>query len=105
MQFVLTLPDGSKSLVPADWTDFRANKPSVASLIGSPDDLLRLRGLVDALLRRANNLPVISLASQESHAATESELHRHPHSGDVSLGKTRQRTKADRHRDSDAPAR
>jgi len=94
LQFVLTLPDGSKSLVPADWTDFKANKPSVASLIGSPDDLLRLRGLVDALLRRANNLPVISLASQESHAATESELHRHPHSGDVSLGKTRQRTKA-----------
>jgi hypothetical protein len=87
LQFVLTLPDGSKSLVPADWTDFKANKPSVALLIGSPDDLLRLRDLVDALLRRATNLPVISGASQENHAATESELHRHPDSRDVPLGK------------------
>ena len=61
LQFVLILPDGSKSLISADWTDF--NRISGASqapeLIGSLDDLLRLRCLVDALLRRATDVPLI----------------------------------------------
>ena len=56
LQFVLILPDGSKSLIPADWTDF--NNTSDASqaleLVGSLDDLLHLRRLVDALLRVLN---------------------------------------------------
>jgi len=46
LQFVLVLPDGSKSLVPADWTDFKnPSSPQGSQLIGSLDDLLRLRGL------------------------------------------------------------
>src|SRR5439155_8268630 len=69
LQFVLILPDGSKSLVPADWTDFKTSSgaPQAPLLVGSLDDLLRLGGLTDALLRRAD-LPVRSEASQESHA-------------------------------------
>src|SRR5271170_5063969 len=107
LQFMLILPDGSKSLVSADWTDFKTDdgRSQVPQLVGCPDDLLRLRGLVDALLRRAASLPVISGASQENHAATESELHRDPDSGDVPMGTTRRRAKADRHRDSDPPPR
>ena len=107
LQFVLILPDGSKSMVSAEWTDFESDDcgPQTPQLVGSPDDLLRLRGLVDALLRRAANLPVLSGAGQESHAATESELHRHPDSGDVPVGTAQRRAKADRHRDSDAPPR
>ena len=27
LQFVLILPDGSKSLIPADWTDFKTAPP------------------------------------------------------------------------------
>src|SRR6185503_7934558 len=95
LQFVLILPDGSKSLVPAEWTDFQAadSKPSAPQLVGSFDDLLRLRGLVDALLHRA--LPVVSGAGQEeSRGATDSELHRHPHSGDVPVGAVRRPAKA-----------
>ena len=82
LQFVLILPDGSKSLIPADWTDFKnpSGRPQGSQLIGSLDDLLRLRGLTDALLRRPADLPVRSGASQEGHAATVSELQRHPHS-------------------------
>ena len=76
LQFVLILPDGSKSLIPAGWTDFK--NPSVASqnppLVGSLGDLLGLRALTDALLRRAADLPLRSGASQEGHATTESEL-------------------------------
>ena len=107
LQFVLILPDGSKSLVPADWTDFKhpSCTPQDPQLVASLDDLLRLRGLVDALLRRSPDLPVRSQASQEDHATTQSELQRHPDSGDVPVGATRQRVKADRHRDSDAPPR
>jgi hypothetical protein len=59
LQFVLILPDGSKSLIPADWTDFKSasSAPQDSPLVGSLDDLLRLRDLVDALLRRAANVP------------------------------------------------
>ena len=59
LQFVLILPDGSKSLIPADWTDFKtgSSAPQDSPLVGSLDDLLRLRGLVDALLRRTADLP------------------------------------------------
>src|SRR6266567_4107194 len=106
LQFVLILPDGSKSLIPADWTNFKtaSGAPQAPLLVGSLDDLLRLRGLTDALLRRAE-LPVRSEASQEGHAATESELQRHPHSGDVPVGATRRPAKTDRDRDPGAPPR
>lgn len=54
LQFVLILPDGSKSLIPAEWTDFQnpACAAQVPQLVGSFEDLLRLRDLTDALLRR-----------------------------------------------------
>src|SRR5471030_63970 len=101
LQFVLFLPDGSKSRIPADWTDFQ--KPirvsEAAQLVGSFQDLLRLGDLTDALLRRSTGLPVRSGASQEGHAATESELPRNPDSGDAPLGTVRRRAKTRRPRD------
>jgi hypothetical protein len=60
--FVLAvLPDGSRSLIPADWTDWRREQaertPADAADDGAYDlgnlsDLLRLREIVDALHRR-----------------------------------------------------
>src|SRR5471030_2171643 len=104
LQFVLILPDGRKSLIPADWTDFKhpSCAPQDSQLVGSLDDLLRLRGLVDALLRRYADLPVRSGTSQEGHAATESELQRYPDSGDAPVGAVRPRPKAGPHRDAGA---
>src|SRR6266571_1600544 len=106
LQFVLFLPDGSESLIPADWTDSKTptSLPQASPLACSLDDLLRLRGLTDALLRRSADLPVRSEASQQGHAATESELQRHPDSGDAPVGAVRRRAKTDRHRDSGAPS-
>ena len=58
MHWVLILPDGSRSLIPADWTDHGPSARQVvdqtapASLAGL-EELLRLRTIVDALLRRA----------------------------------------------------
>src|SRR5689334_13996820 len=88
LEFVLILPDGSKSLIPADWTDFQIPfcAPQAPALVGSLDDLLRLRNLVDTLLARSAEPPVISGADQESHAATDSELPRHSGSGDAPGG-------------------
>jgi Family of unknown function (DUF5372) len=76
LQFLAILPDGSKSLIPADWTDVKtaSSPPREPQSIASPDDLLRLRGLIDALLQRAADLPVISGAGEVIHATTESEL-------------------------------
>src|SRR5690348_6508155 len=107
LQFVLILPDGSKSLIPAEWTDFKnpSNPSQTPELVGSLDDLWRLGCLVDALLRRANDLSVTSGAAQEGHAATESELHRDPHPGDAPVGAVRRRAKTDRHRELGAPPR
>ena len=105
LHFVLILPDGSKSLIPAEWTDFNVTtcSPQNSELIGSLDDLLRLRGLVDALQRRGVDVSVTSARDQEGHAATTSELHRHPHSGDVPMGATRPPAKTNRRRNSGAP--
>src|SRR5215831_10120469 len=53
---VLILPDGSKSLIPADWTDLvrPAQLPSTptTTILGSLQDLLHARAVVDALLDR-----------------------------------------------------
>ena len=49
LQFVLILPDGSKSLIPAEWTDFKtAPTPQGFLLIGALNDLLRLRNVFAA---------------------------------------------------------
>jgi len=104
--FVLILPDGSKSLIPADWTNYAAASPPKAPdyhLIGSLDDLLQLRFLADALLQRVETSATQSVSQQESHVATESELHRYPGSGDVSVGRTQQRAKATRYRKPGTP--
>jgi len=53
---VLILPDGSKSLIPADWTDLALPTQPLsvptASTLGSLENLLHARAIVDALLDR-----------------------------------------------------
>ena len=69
---VLILPDGSKSLIPADWTDLASSKPSgcasAATTLGSLEDLLHARAVVDALLAR-----LVPLTSEEGNSATTKE--------------------------------
>ena len=52
---VLVLPDGSRSYIPMDWTDWVPSVDSSAvdpALVASAADLLRVRQRVDWLLRR-----------------------------------------------------
>ena len=63
LELILVLPDGSKSLVPADWTDLRegissAEKVETSSSLGSVSELLRVRAVVDALLARKQETEV-----------------------------------------------
>ena len=59
LELLLVLPDGSKSLVPAAWTDLDAGSPAcggagqaTAATLGSVADLLHACGVVSALLIR-----------------------------------------------------
>ncbi|NTV97301.1 MAG: hypothetical protein HGA75_18125 [Thiobacillus sp.] len=62
LYFLLILPDQSRSLIPADWTDLAEPTQSSSRepgqhppLLGSLADLLKTRALVDALLYRSTN--------------------------------------------------
>ena len=59
LYLILILPDGSKSMIPADWTDFSSmtRPPKAVSVrataaLGSIEDLLHARAITDALLNR-----------------------------------------------------
>jgi len=80
MHLVLILPDGSKSLIPADWTDFASPAPAqravsapIAVTFGSLQDLLHARAVVDALLSR---LPALNSENRKAPARKESPIAR-----------------------------
>ncbi len=51
LELLLVLPDGSRSLIPAGWTDLEPPAhPAPAGTLASVEDLLRARRLVDGLL-------------------------------------------------------
>jgi hypothetical protein len=52
LELLLVLADGSRVLVPAAWTDLEGRvEPPCAGTLGSLDDLLAARRVVDGLLR------------------------------------------------------
>ena len=56
LDWILVLPDGSRSLVPASWTDFGADAavPS-RDVLGSLEDLQHLRAVTDGLVHRSRD--------------------------------------------------
>jgi hypothetical protein len=53
LDLLLVLPDGSRSLIPAAWTDLEPPvEPARAGTLGSLRDLLAAQRLVDGLLAR-----------------------------------------------------
>lgn len=68
LDLILILPDGSKSLIPAAWTDLEAAAASSREpeLLGSVRDLLHARTVVDGLLHRLN-------AEKPDHAGQSAE--------------------------------
>jgi len=104
---VLILPDGSKSLIPADWTDLASPTQSIGTpattTLGSLKDLLHARALVDALLGRL--APVtsedgISTTTQESvRARKKSKPLRSSPRRNLTVGNPPRGTQTTRHPD------
>jgi hypothetical protein len=93
---MLILPNGSRSLIPIEWTDLgtsQQNAPSSANSnlqLGSVRDLLHARSVVDALLhsRTSSHASDAKSVGEENHSvATPSELSGYPHSRDPNIGK------------------
>ena len=77
LQLILILPDGSKSLIPADWTDLasaaqpqKGSSAQTAATLGSLEDLLHARTVVDALLSR-----IVTPACEAGHSPARKESH------------------------------
>jgi len=77
LHLTLVLPDGTRSLIPATWTDLKAQKEPVKqaqpTLLASCAQLLQARTVVDALQRRLLAADVLQRPTPQepSHAATE----------------------------------
>jgi Family of unknown function (DUF5372) len=70
---LVVLPDGSRSLIPASWTDWAGTVDDSSSLskhrdscLASLTDLLHARGMVDALLGRCLIPQQMPAANEES---------------------------------------
>jgi len=80
LYLTLVLPDGTRSLIPAAWTDLPASRRSLPGVqrvelasLGSRSHLLQARTVVNALLRRLEAADTVqpSTPQEMSHAAAE----------------------------------
>src|SRR5712691_9628342 len=90
LHLIVVLPDGSRSLIPVEWTDLHGCATGPAcdpSVVGSIEDLLRSRLVVDALQRRhVGETPNLNV---ESAYAKQAELHGGPAAGTpIGVGST-----------------
>ena len=69
LDLILVLPDGSRSLVPASWTDFGADAAVPShDVLGSLEDLQHLRVVTDGLVHRSRD------ATRDNEAAGHGEV-------------------------------
>jgi hypothetical protein len=91
LHLLLILPDGSKSLIPADWTnlkstsDFTVHKQSAT--LASLGELLHMRIVIDALLRRSKEAAKPT-NNEESNSVKAAQLSGPATPGDLYLGTT-----------------
>jgi hypothetical protein len=107
LHLLLILPDSSKSLIPADWTDMaptiqpRGAAAKQTATLGSLEDLLHARAVVDALLDRLagpESEEASSTVNEEGALATKSISLRPSAQGNLRLGNPGERTKNSRDR-------
>ena len=107
LHLLLILPDGSKSLIPADWTDLPSLAPQrglsahTAATLGSLEDLFHARAVVDALLgrlARPESEKPNSAVTKEGLLAAKSESLRPSAQGNLRLGNSGERTQGCRDR-------
>ena len=81
LHLLLVLPDGTRSLVPADWTDLSSAQRPISdaasvqrACLASCDHLLRARLVVDALLQRTEASPASATPNQEDEHGAANEI-------------------------------
>lgn len=81
LHLLLILPDGTKSLIPAEWTDLNSTSSPTghcdSATLASVDQLLRMRTVVDALLRRlalSTSEATMPITDEETNRATTTQL-------------------------------
>ena len=105
---LLILPDGSKSLIPGDWTDIASTtQPHVVvtsnqtATLGSQESLFHARAVVDALLGRLARLEseeADPTVTKEGVLAAKSETLRPSTQGNLRMGNPGKRTQVSRDR-------
>jgi hypothetical protein len=112
MHLVLILPDGSKSMIPAEWTDFAlpaqlepASVVPAPPTLGSLEDLLHARAVVDALLSRLAAVANEDSNKESSIARKKPKPVRSSPRRNLSLGKHARRTQDPGDRNSGTPDR
>src|SRR5438034_4763654 len=108
LYLLLILPDGSKSLIPADWTDIAPTVQPLGAIaaeqtatFGSLEALLHARSVVDALLGRLaqpESEEANSTVNKEGVLAAKSESLRPSAQGNLCLGNPGKRTEDSRDR-------
>jgi len=108
LHLLLILPDGSKSLIPADWTDITltaqphgAVTSHLPATLGSREDLFHARAVVDALLgrlARPESEKANSTVTKEGILAAKSDSLRPSAQGNLRLGNPGERTQGSRDR-------
>jgi hypothetical protein len=107
LYLLLILPDGSKSLIPADWTDVAptvqphgAVTSNQTATLGSWEDLFHIRAIVDALLGHLAHPEGEAnfTAKKESVLAAKSESLRPSARGNLHVGNAGARTQGSRDR-------
>jgi hypothetical protein len=73
---ILVLPDGTRSLIPAAWTDLEPSLSGQCSsvTIGSIPDLLHARKVVDSLLRKLDSSEQITSKEERERATATAPL-------------------------------
>ncbi len=112
LYLILILPDGSKSLIPAEWTDFvSATRPRQAvsvratATLGSVEDLLHVCAITDALLNRLAAITSEAAEKESPLAGKPTESLRSASRRKLSLGSPTGRATASGHRDAGAADR
>src|ERR1700687_296561 len=105
LYLILILPDGSKSLIPADWTDFvsvpvprQALSVQATGALGSVKDLLHTRAITAALLNRLAAITSEAAEKECPLAEKPSESLRSASRRKLSLGSPAGRATASGHR-------
>ena len=112
LHLTLVLPDGSRSLIPAAWTDLDTNnlqtppsddRPSKSVTIGLLSNLLHARKVVDSLLRKldaSEQVPTIPSKEERKRATPTAPLARSGKTapGTEPLGRPRPRDPSNDHR-------